>query len=301
MSQRDRGEPGGPRQDVLARTLCALAIPQLQAVSPRRPLGRQPLVWLSLLWLASVTLGAALAPYLAPADSLAADPSRALLPPGPGRWLGTDFLGRDMLARLLWGGRWTLRMGAEALAVAVGVGLPLGLAAGGTGGLRDTVLMRLMDVWLSFPGLLLAMAVIAILGPGPSSVAVAVGLAAAAPYARIARTTAREIRAQPYIDAARAIGASPWRIVVHHILPNASPALVAFAATQWGWVLLNGAALNFLGLGVPPGTPEWGAMLAAGRAYLRDAPWTAIPPGAALTLTVLAANILGDRIQEQGR
>lgn len=254
---------------------------------------------LSLLWLAAIALGAVLAPYLAPAGPLATDPSRALLPPGPGGWLGTDFLGRDVLARLLWGGRWTLWMGAEALALAVGLGLPLGLAAGGTGGLRDGVLMRLVDAWLAFPGLLLAMAVVAILGPGLSSVAVAVGLAAAAPYARVARATAREIRAQPYIDAARAVGATPWRVILRHILPNAAPALVAFAATQLGWVLLNGAALNFLGLGVPPGTPEWGAMLAEGRAYLRDAPWAAIAPGVALTLTVLAANVLGDRLGQE--
>lgn len=285
-----------PGQNVLERALCALAIPPLQAISPRRPMGRQPLVLFSLLWLAVIALGAALAPYLIPAGSLAADPSRALLPPRPGEWLGTDFLGRDVLARLLWGGRWTLWMGAEALAVAVGLGLPLGLAAGGTGGLRDVVLMRMVDAWLAFPGLLLAMAVVAVLGPGLSSVAIAVGLAAAAPYARVARATAREIRAQPYIDAARAVGASPRRMILRHILPNATPALVAFAATQLGWVLLNGAALNFLGLGVPPGTPEWGAMLAEGRAYLRDAPWTAIAPGVALTLTVLAANVIGDRL-----
>ncbi len=289
--------PRCPGQNVLARALCALAIPQLQAVAPRRSLWRQPLALFSLLWLATIALGAVLAPYLAPAGPLAADPSRALLPPGAGNWLGTDFLGRDVLARLLWGGRWTLRMGAEALILAVGGGLPLGLAAGGTGGLRDAVLMRLVDAWLAFPGLLLAMAVVAILGPGLSSVAVAVGLAAAAPYARVARATAREIRVQPYIDAARAVGASSWRILLRHILPNAAPALVAFAVTQLGWVLLNGAALNFLGLGVPPGTPEWGAMLAGGRASLRDAPWAAVAPGAALTLTILAANILGDRIR----
>jgi len=288
--------PRCPGQNVLERALCALAIPQLQAISPRRSLWRQPLALFSLLWLAVIALGAALAPYLAPAGPLATDPSRALLPPGPGEWLGTDFLGRDVLGRLLWGGRWTLWMGAEALALAVGLGLPLGLAAGGTGGLRDVMLMRLVDAWLAFPGLLLAMAVVAVLGPGLSSVAIAVGLAAAAPYARVARATAREIRAQPYIDAARAVGANPWRIIIRHILPNATPALVAFAATQLGWVLLNGAALNFLGLGVPPGTPEWGAMLAEGRAYLRDAPWTAISPGIALTLTVLAANVIGDRL-----
>jgi ABC-type dipeptide/oligopeptide/nickel transport system permease subunit len=190
-------------------------------------------------------------------------------------------------------------MGIEALALAVGLGLPLGLVAGSRGGSLDALLMRLVDAWLSFPSLLLAMAVVAALGPGLSSVAVAVGLAAAAPYARVARGTARGIRAQPYIDAARAVGASPWRIILRHILPNAAPVLVAFAATQLGWVLLHGAALNFLGLGVPPGTPEWGAMLAEGRAYLRDAPWAVVAPGVSLTLTVLAANIIGDRLGQE--
>lgn len=288
-----------PEQNVLERALRALAIPPLQAISPRRPLVRQPLALFSLLWLAVIALGAALAPYLAPAGPLATDPSHSVLPPSPGRWLGTDFLGRDVLARLLWGGRWTLRMGIEALALAVGLGLPLGLVAGSRGGSLDALLMRLVDAWLSFPSLLLAMAVVAALGPGLSSVAVAVGLAAAAPYARVARGTARGIRAQPYIDAARAVGASPWRIILRHILPNAAPVLVAFAATQLGWVLLHGAALNFLGLGVPPGTPEWGAMLAEGRAYLRDAPWAVVAPGVSLTLTVLAANIIGDRLGQE--
>ncbi|MCS7178073.1 MAG: ABC transporter permease [Anaerolineae bacterium] len=287
---------GCPKQNVLARALCGVAIPPLQAVSPRRPLRRQPLVLCSLLWLIAAVLGAMLAPYLTPVDPLTTDPSRALLPPGSGGLLGTDFLGRDVLARLLWGGRWTLGMGVGALTLAVVIGLPLGLAAGSAGGWLDGFLMRLVDAWLAFPGLLLAMAGVAVLGPGLSSVTVAVGLAAAAPYARVVRAAARAIRAQPYIEAARAIGASPWRIALRHILPNTAPALLAFAATQLGWVLLNGAALHFLGLGVPPGVPEWGAMLAEGRAYLRDAPWAAVFPGAALTLTILAANLLGDRL-----
>lgn len=264
----------------------------------RRPLLRQPATLAALAWLTLAGLGAGLAPFLAPAGPLAADTTRGLLPPGPGGPLGTDLLGREVLARLLWGGRWTLGMGLLALAVAVGLGLPTGMVAGTCGGWSEAVLMRLVDALLAFPSLLLAMAVVALLGPGMGSVAVAVGLAAAPAYARVARSAALEVRAQPYVDAARALGGSEWRVLVRHVLPNAAPPLVAFAATQLGWVLLNGAALNFLGLGAPPGTPEWGAMLVEGRGYLRDAPWVSAFPGLALTLTVLAANLVGDGLQE---
>jgi len=268
------------------------------AAPAHRPLLRQPMTLLALAWLGLVALGVLLAPRLAPAGPSIVDPAHVLLPPGQGNPLGTDFLGRDILARLLWGGRWTLRMGALALMAAVGLGLPVGLAAGSLGGRTDAVLMRLVDALLAFPGLLLALAAVAILGTGLTAVAMAVGLAAAPPYARVVRSIALEVRGQPYVEAARAVGCSPWRIAVRHILPNALPALIAFAATQLGWILLNGAALNFLGLGVPPGTPEWGLMLADGRGYLRDAPWASVFPGLALTLTVLAANLAGDGLQE---
>jgi peptide/nickel transport system permease protein len=189
-------------------------------------------------------------------------------------------------------------MGFLGLAVAVGLGLPSGLAAGFLGGRVESVTMRLIDAFLAFPGLLLAMAVVAVLGPGMTAVAAAVGLAAAPAYARVARSIALEIRTQPYVEAARSLGGGAWHILTHHVLPNAAAPLVAFAATQLGWILLNGAALNFLGLGAPPGTPEWGAMLDEGRGYLRDAPWASIFPGLALTLTVLAANLLGDGLQK---
>lgn len=264
----------------------------------RRSILHQPATLAALVWLVVAGLGSGLAPVLAPAGFQAARPDQALLPPGPKRPLGTDFLGRDVLARLLWGGRWTLQMGLLALAVAVGLGLPVGLVAGSSGDRVDAVLMRSVDALLAFPALLLAMAAVAVLGTGLASVAIAVGLAAAPPYARVARSAALEVRGQPYIEAARAVGCSPWRIAVRHVLPNAAPSLIAFAATQLGWVLLNGAALNFLGLGASPGTPEWGAMLAQGRGYLRDAPWTSTFPGLALTLTVFAANLVGDGLQE---
>lgn len=284
-------------QHVLARALCLFAIPQLQAVAPRPPLWRQPAAILAFLWLVGVTGAAILAPYLAPKGPVVAEPARALLPPGPGGALGTDALGRDMLVRLLWGGRWTLTMAAVALALSIALGLPWGLLAGSRGGAVDAVLMRLLDAWLAFPDLLLAMTVVAILGPGLLSAAIGVGLSAAASYARVARTTARAIRTQPYIEAARALGASPWRIAIRHILPNAAPTLIAFSLAQFGRILLSGASLNFLGLGAPPGTPDWAAMLDEGRSYFRVAPWMATFPGLALTLTVLAANLLGDRVQ----
>ncbi|MCX8068594.1 MAG: ABC transporter permease [Anaerolineae bacterium] len=267
---------------------------RLYGYPDRRPFWRRPTHVAALLWLLLVAFGALLAPQLAPPSTLAADPSRVLLPPGPGHPLGTDPLGRDILARLLWGGRWTLTMGLSAMALAIGIGLPVGLLAGSAGGWVDRILMRLIDAWLAFPYLMLAMAVVAILGRGFSSVVIAIALAAVAPYTRVVRSVTMEVRAQPYIEAARAIGASPLRIVVQHILPNAAPALVAFAGAQLGWVLLNGAALNFLGLGAAPGTPEWGAMLAEGRAYLRDAPWAATLPGLTLTLTVLSINLLAE-------
>ena len=264
----------------------------------RRPLLRQPVALAALGWLVLAGLGAGCASLLAPAGPLDADTANVLISPGPGWPLGTDALGRDVLARLLWGGRWTLGLGVGALALSVGLGLPTGLVAGALGGWIDSVLMRLVDALLAFPGLLLAMAVVAVLGPGMGAVTVAVGLAAAPAYARVARSAALEVRAQPYVEAARAVGCSEWRILVRHVLPNAAAPLVAFAATQLGWVLLNGAALNFLGLGAPPGTPEWGAMLSEGRGYLRDAPWVSTFPGLALTLTVLAANLVGDGLQE---
>jgi ABC-type dipeptide/oligopeptide/nickel transport system permease subunit len=265
---------------------------------PLTPFLKQPFQLVLLGWLILAAVAAVLAPRLAPAGPMAADVARSLLPPGPQAWLGADLLGRDMLARLIWGARLTLGMGTGGLAVAVGLGLPIGLAAGALGGWLDAILMRVVDALLSIPGLLLAMTVMTLLGPGIDSVAVAVGIAAAPGYARVTRAAALEVRALPFIEAARATGCGQWRILARHILPNALSSLIAFAATQLGWVLLNGAALNFLGLGVPPGAPEWGAMLVEGRAYLREAPWISAFPGLALTLTVLAANLLGDRIQQ---
>lgn len=264
----------------------------------RRPLHRIPVVVVSLAFLGLVLLLTLAAPLLAPADPMGVDERRGLAPPGPGNLLGTDFLGRDIWSRLLWGGQRTLAMGVLGLALTVGLGLPVGLTAGYLGGWVDTVLMRAVDALLAFPGLLLALGVVAMLGRGTGSVAVAVGVASAPVYARLARGAAMEVRTATFVEAARALGATQGRILLRHILPNAAGTLLAFATTQFGWVLLNAVALSFLGLGPSPGVPEWGVMLAESRGYLRDAPWASGFPGLALTLTVLAANLLGDGLQE---
>jgi len=263
-----------------------------------RPLWRQPVALAALAWLIIAALAACLAPTLSPVGPLEAHTDQSLRPPSAAAPLGTDLLGRDVLARLLWGGRWTLGLSVIGLIVSVGLGLPVGLAAGALGNPLDAFLMRLVDALLAFPALLMAMAILAILGRGVAPVAISVGLSAAPAYARIARSAVLEVRVRPYVDAARALGGSEWHIMIRHILPNATAPLIAFAATQLGWILLNSAALNFLGLGVKLGVPEWGAMLADGRGYLRNGPWVSTFPGLALTFTVLAANLLGDGLQE---
>jgi len=267
----------------------------------RRPLWRQPITLVALAWLALIGAGAVLAPLLSTIDPMAVDTAQDLLSPRPGHLLGTDDLGRDMMTRLLWGARQTLGMGVMALSVAVGLGLPTGLAAGVFGGRVDAALMRLVDAMLAFPGLLLAMVVVALLGRGVGPIAIAVGLSSAPAYARLTRSVTVEVKEQLYVEAARSVGCTTWRIAVRHVLPNAAPSLIAYAATRLGRVLLHGAAFNFLGLGVRPGTPEWGVMLAAGQRYLREAPWISTFPGLALSLTVLAATLLGNGLQEAMR
>lgn len=264
----------------------------------RRSILQQPVTLIALAWLALVGIGIILAPLLFPSGPMVIDTSNKLLPPGASHLLGTDSLGRDVLTRLLWGGRQTLGMGLMALSITIGLGLPAGLIGGAFGGQTEAVLMRLVDALLAFPGLLLAMVVVSLLGRGTGPISIAVGLAAVPAYARMAYSIAKEVQTQPYVEAAQSVGCTPWRILFRHILPNAAPSLITYAATRLGRILLHGAAFNFLGLGVRPGAPEWGMLLAGGQRYLRDAPWISTCPGLALTLTVLAANLVGDGLQE---
>jgi peptide/nickel transport system permease protein len=181
--------------------------------------------------------------------------------------------------------------------ITVGAGLPLGLLAGSVGGAVDEAIMRAMDVLLAFPGLLLILGLVAVLGAGSRSLAVAVGVAGVPTFGRLVRSAVLSVRDEPYVEAARAVGCRPGRIIARHILPNVLGPVIAFATVQFGWAILNASTTSFLGLGESPSIPEWGTMLNLGRGYLRIAPWVSAAPGLAITVTVLAANLLGDGLQ----
>jgi ABC-type dipeptide/oligopeptide/nickel transport system permease subunit len=264
---------------------------------PRR-LGWHPGVLLGGLLLGAIVLLLLLAPWVTQYDPLTMDPGAQLAAPGPTHWLGTDPFGRDIWSRLLFGGRRTLLVAATALVITVGAGMILGLATGFYGGLLDELVMRVVDVMLSFPGLLLILVFVAMLGAGSRTLAVAVGVAGVPAFTRVVRSAVLAVRSEPYIEAAQSIGGSSVRIILRHIFPNALGSIIAFATVQFGWAILNASAMSFLGLGESPSVPEWGAMLNLGRGFLRDAPWASAAPGLAITLTVLAVNVLGDALQK---
>lgn len=263
-----------------------------------RALRQNPAAWAGgILLLAIVSLSLA-APGLATYDPIATAPADQLQPPSLSHLAGSDLFGRDVWSRLLWGGRQSLGAGALAVALAVLPGSLLGLLAGYAGGRLESFLMRIVDVLLAFPSLLLALAIVAWLGPGLLSVTLAVGLAGIPRFARLVRAGAAGIRLEPFIEAARVIGCRPGRILLHHVAPNVREIIIPLGSLELGYALLNIGALSFLGLGTQPPTPEWGAMLAEGRTLLRHAPWISTAPGLAITLSVLAFNLLGDALRD---
>lgn len=263
-----------------------------------RALRQNPAAWAgAILLLAIVSLSLA-APGLATYDPIATAPADQLQPPSLRHLAGSDLFGRDVWSRLLWGGRRSLGAGALAVTLAVLPGSLLGLLAGYAGGRLESILMRIVDVLLAFPSLLLALAIVAWLGPGLLSVTLAVGLAGIPRFARLVRAGAAGIRLELFIEAARVIGCRPGRILLHHVAPNVREIIIPLGSLELGYALLNIGALSFLGLGTQPPTPEWGAMLAEGRALLRPAPWISTAPGLAITLSVLAFNLLGDALRD---
>lgn len=254
--------------------------------------------------LAVLASAALAAPWLAP-DVSAMNLEASLTPPSPLHWLGTDNLGRDLLARLLHGARVSLAVGLLASALALFVGAPLGAAAGFRGGALDGFISRLMEAVYCFPALLLALALLAaapaslLALPEPVRIAVVLGLTGWVPAGRYLRAEVLRLRRTEMIAAARATGASDWRIVVRHILPGAvAPALVTAAFLVGSAIAIEGA-LSFLGLGVNPTTPSWGGMLAEAREQLHRAWWLALPPGAAIFVTVFACNLVGEGIRDR--
>ncbi len=257
------------------------------------------------LRVAAVLLGlivalSVLAPWLARHDPRTARPEDQLQAPSVQYPFGTDLLGRDVYSRVLYGGRRTL--GVALLTVAVTLpGLVIGMVAGYAGRWIDLALMTLMDALLAFPSLLLALALIALFGNGMVQIALAVGVAGIPAYARVTRAAVIEARGKPFVETARAVGARPEGILWRHVLPVIAPPLLAFAGVTLSWAILNSAALMFLGYGGDVSAPDWGVMLADGRAAFRVAPWIAVAPGVALSLTVFAINLLASGLNGHPR
>ncbi|GIJ12843.1 dipeptide/oligopeptide/nickel ABC transporter permease/ATP-binding protein [Micromonospora andamanensis] len=237
-----------------------------------------------------------LAPVLAPADPAANDLAASLLPPSADHLLGTDQLGRDQLSRLLHGAQISLAVTAAVLGISMTVGVVTGTVAGYLGGWVDRVVSRIIDIAVALPGMLVALAVIGVRGPGVENLVLAMSVWAWAPYARIARARTASLRGSPHLDALRLLGAGPARIVGRHLLPPALAPCLVYASTDVGAIVLGVATLSFLGLGIPPPQAEWGQMLIEGRPYLASAWWLAYPPGIAITAVVFASNLLGERL-----
>jgi peptide/nickel transport system permease protein len=257
------------------------------------------LAMVGLAIIAVIILLAIFAPVVSPQDPLAIDYAHAAAPPGVGgHLLGTDAVGRDMLSRLIYGTRISLQVGIVAVGIASSLGTAVGLAAGYYGGVVDGALMRAVDVFLAFPVIVLAIAIIAVLGPSLMNVILALGLVAWTTYARVVRGQVLVLRELDFVQAARAIGTSDGRIIVRHILPNALAPIIVLATVGMAAAIIAEAALSFLGLGVQPPTPSWGTMLNEGRAFLRTAPHISTFPGLAIMLTVLGFNFLGDGLRD---
>ncbi len=240
----------------------------------------------------------ALAPWLTRDDPVQVQFDQRFAAPSVRHPLGTDSFGRDLLSRVLYGGRLSLSVGLIAIVISDTIGIPLGLISGHRGGRVDDVVMRLVDLWLAFPGLLVAIAIVAILGPGLQNVMIAIGIGGIPGLVRLVRGTVLSVREQEFVDAARAIGGSDPHIIRAHIFPNVLAPIVVLTTLRLAGAILSGVGLSFLGLGAQPPTPEWGAIVAEGRSYLREAWWVSTLPGVAIFLTVMGFNLLGDGLRD---
>ena len=251
-----------------------------------------------------VVLAAVTAAWIAPNDPYGIRLVQRLKPPGYVNasgitfWLGTDTLGRDVLSRVIYGARVSLIVGLSAVLISGTIGLLLGLASGFFGGLVDDVIMRIADIQLSFPTILLALAIMAVLGSGLDKLILVLGLTGWVQYGRIVRGQVLSIKEEEFVLAARATGEKRWRILFQHILPNIWSPIIVIASFSVASNIVAEASLSFLGVGVPPSIPSWGTMLADGRQYIGVAEWLTIPPGVAISLTVLSINILGDWLRD---
>ncbi len=239
-----------------------------------------------------------LAPFIVPRDPNALNLSAAFRPPSPGAWFGTDEAGRDILSRTVWGTRLSLIAAGTVLLIALGLGVLLGAVSGYRGGIVDQALMRLTDLFLAFPGLILAIAITAALGPSLENAVISIGLVWWPIYARLVRSRVLTVKLSLFVEAARALGVSEARILFRHVLPQCWGTVISRVTVDVGYTILLTASLSFLGLGGKPPTPEWGSMIATSRPYFLSYWWTVTFPGLAMFVTVGVFSLLGDALYE---
>ncbi|RWL85430.1 MAG: ABC transporter permease [Mesorhizobium sp.] len=257
------------------------------------------LALVGMLIIIALLVVAAFADVLAPYSPTVGDLKNArLLAPSSAHWFGTDDLGRDIYSRIVYGARWTLYVVILVAIIAAPIGLLVGTVAGYAGGWTDTILMRITDIFLAFPKLVLALAFVAALGPGIENAVLAIAITSWPPYARIARAETLTVRNSDYIKAVQLMGASPVRIVLRHIMPLCISSLIIRVTLDMAGIILTAAGLGFLGLGAQPPLPEWGAMIASGRRFILDQWWVAAAPGAAILIVSLGFNLLGDGLRD---
>ncbi|MCD6278124.1 MAG: ABC transporter permease [Desulfurococcales archaeon] len=259
---------------------------------------KNKLAMTGLVMLLIIVAISALAPLIAPYSPIEQHLEDRLQPPSPKYLFGTDELGRDILSRVLYGSRIALRVGVLVALISAAIGVTLGLISGYYGGIIDEVIMRIVDIVWSFPSLILALAIVSILGPGLINAMVAIALTMWASYARIVRGETLSVREELYIEAARAIGESDIRILFSYILPNVMSSILVLITYNIPSAIIIAASLSFLGLGAQPPTPDWGLMLSTARTYLTIAPWYSIFPGVAIMITVLSFNFIGDGLRD---
>ncbi|MCH6163858.1 ABC transporter permease [Streptomyces marispadix] len=258
---------------------------------------RRPVSAAGLAVVALLVVLAFLGPQLAPYGPNAVDVTRALQPPSLEHWFGTDDLGRDVLSRVVLAARVSLQVSLISVSIALVAGVVLGLLAGYFRGWADTVIMRVVDVVFAFPIMLLAIAIVAVLGPGVTTATIAIGVVYVPVFARVTRASTLALREEPYVKAAAGIGAGPLRIIRTHVLPNVSAPVIVQTSLSLAFAILSEAALSFLGLGVQPPQPSWGRMLFDGKGFT-DAWWMSVFPGLAIFVTVLAFNLVGDGLRD---
>ncbi len=278
-----------------------MSVPE-HAVSPRpgvwTRLSRKPGAMMGAVLIVAFVAVAVFAPAIAPHSPTKMDFRAVKQSPSAAHPFGTDDLGRDVLSRVAHGARISLQVGVIAVGIAAVVGTLMGLVAGLAGGWLDGLIMRTVDVMLAFPGILLALAVVAVLGPGLANMMIAVGVSAIPVYARTVRGTTMAVMELDYVTGARALGAGHVRVALRYVLPNVSAPIIVLATIGFATSILSAAGLSYLGLGAQPPTPEWGSMLSDARAYLRTGWWMAVFPGLAIMMVVMAFNLLGDGLRD---